>query len=320
MMRAAVIDGYGGSDRLVVREVESPAPPGGGEVLVRVRAAGVNPLDWKIRSGRMRLILPARFPLVLGFDAAGEVEAIGPEVTRFAPGDPVFGSVSGGRGAYAQFALAREAHLMPVPEGFSFEEAAALPGSGLTALQALRDRGELARGERVLIHGAAGGVGHFAVQIARALGAQVTAVASGRNQDFLRELGADRTIDYEEEDFTFEDDTWEVVFDAVGLRSYREVEPVLAPDGGIFVTTAVGPVPFAWTALTAAGALLGRGKRARIVFVKPNGADLADLALLAEQNRLRPFLQEVFPLDEVGRAHDLSQAGHVRGKLVLRVG
>jgi NADPH:quinone reductase-like Zn-dependent oxidoreductase len=320
-MRAAVIEGYGGSDKLEVRDVPDPGPPGGGQVLLRVRATSVNPLDWKIRSGKLRLVLPAKFPAVLGVDVAGEVLAIGPEVERFAPGDLVYGAVDLLRqgGAYAELALARTDALAPKPSRLSFEEAAALPLAGQTALQALRDKGELVANERVLVNGASGGVGHLAVQIGKAFGAKLTAVASARNQDFLRELGADRTIDYDEDDFTAEDDAWDIIFDAAGTRNFRDCDPSLAPNGGIYVTTAATPSAFLWTGITTAGAPFGYHKRSRIVFVRHKTEDLEILAHLVNQGRLRPVIEEVFPLGEIGKAHDLSETGHVRGKVVVRV-
>lgn len=317
-MRAAVIDGYGGSDRLDVREVPDPGPPGTGQVLVRVRATSVNPVDWKIRRGSLRLVLPARFPLILGFDAAGEVVDIGPEVTRFQVGDSVFGGIDTLRtgGAYAELALAREDALTALPASLSFEEAAALPVAGLTALQALRDKGELVAGERVAINGGSGGVGHLAIQIARALGANVTATASHRNQQLLRDLGAHQTIDYEEEDVTAEDDAWDVLFDTVGTLSYRDVEPSLARGGGIHVTTSAA---FGWAVITAVQGLFGQKKRSRLVRVRYKAEDLAVLARLADQGRMRPEIQEVFPLEKIRQAHDLSETGRVRGKLVVRL-
>ncbi|MFL6236461.1 MAG: NADP-dependent oxidoreductase [Thermoanaerobaculia bacterium] len=175
-MKAAVIDAYGGSDRLQVREVPEPGEPGPGQIRLRVRAASVNPIDWKMRRGGLRFVMPAKFPLVLGYDVAGEVDAIGPEVTRFQVGDAVFGLVDprSPGGAYAEMALARESSLAALPQSLSFEETAALPVAGLTALQALRDKGELVAGETVVVNGASGGVGHLAVQIAHTVGAQVT--------------------------------------------------------------------------------------------------------------------------------------------------
>ncbi|HEX9943248.1 MAG TPA: NAD(P)-dependent alcohol dehydrogenase [Thermoanaerobaculia bacterium] len=321
-MRAAAIDGYGGSDRLVVRDLPDPGPPGPGQVLLRVRAASVNPVDWKIRKGRMRLVMPAKFPRVLGYDASGEVMAIGPEVTRFQPGDRVFGGVDARPqgGSYAELALARESALAATPEALSFEEAAALPVAGVTALQALRDKGELVAGERVLVNGASGGVGHLAVQIAFTLRAHVTAVTSRRNLEFVRGLGAHEVIDYEEEDFTGRDETWDVILDTVGNSSYRDCEPVLARDGGIYVSTVASARLFIAIPLTTLSGLLGPKKRARTIVAKPKAEDLAVLARLAEQGRLRPEIQEVLALEEIRKAHDLSEAGHVRGKIVVRVG
>jgi NADPH:quinone reductase-like Zn-dependent oxidoreductase len=320
-MKAASIDAYGGSERLVVRELPEPGPPGPGQVLLRVRAASVNPIDWKIRQGKMRILMPAKFPLVLGYDAAGEVVAVGPEVTRFQPGDAVFGGIDTRPqgGSYAELALARDAALTAKSEALSFEEAAALPVAGVTALQVLRDKGELVAREKVLVNGASGGVGHLAVQIAVALGARVTAVTSGKNLDFVRGLGAHEVIDYEEEDFTSRDEEWDVIFDAVSKSSYRDCEPVLSKDGGVYIATLGSPRLYADIAVTTLSGLLGQKKRARTIVVKLKAEDLAFLARLAEQGRLRPEIQEVFPLEEIRKAHDLSESGHVRGKIVLRV-
>ena len=318
-MKAAVIDGYGGAERLVVREVEAPRP-GPGQVLFRVVAAGVNPIDWKIRAGRMRLVMRAPLPAVLGFDAAGEVVEIGPEVSRFAPGDEVYGLLDNPLGgAYAEYAVARESSLAPKPPSLSFEEAAAVPLAGLTALQALRDRGELAPGERLLVNGASGGVGHFAVQIGAAFGARVTGVASGRNQDLELALGAERAIDYEEIDFTGEDETYDVVFDAVGSRTFDDCTAVLAREGGIYVTTQVGLKLGIWIAITALGGLVGRSRRARFIRTRPSGQDLDVLGHLAQIGKLRPAVGRVYPLDEIQRALAASEAGHARGKIVVRI-
>lgn len=318
-MRAALFESYGGADRLQVREVENPGPPGPGQVLVRVRASSVNPLDWKIRKGQLRLILPAKFPIIPGFDLAGEVEAVGPEVTRFAPGDAVFGQ-TGSRhgGACAELALALESALAAKPEALSFEEAAAIPMGGLTALQALRDHGELDSGERVLILGASGGVGHFAVQIAGIVGARIAAVAGGRNQDLLRELGADMTFDYEVEDFRLSDETYEVIFDAAGKSSYQDCALSLA-EGGVYVTTEVGPGTFFAVLASRFRGWLGEDRRARMVQVKARAADLDLLGRWAREGRLRPVLEKVFPLEEIRQAHEASETGHVRGKIGVRI-
>jgi NADPH:quinone reductase-like Zn-dependent oxidoreductase len=319
VMKAVVIDGYGGSDRLVVREVETPRP-GPGQVLLRVRATSVNPIDWMIRSGQLRWVKRARFPAILGFDVAGEVVEIGPEVSRFAPGDAVYALLdSPVGGAYAEFAVARESSLAEKPAVLSFEEAAALPLAGLTALQALRDLGELASREKLLVNGAAGGVGHLAVQIGAALGAEVTGVASGGNQSLVLAMGAERAIDYEEIDFTGEDVAYDVIFDAVGSCSFDDCAAVLSPQGGVYVSTRVGPRLFLWSLLTRLGRLAGQRRQARIVLAHPSGQDLAVLGRMVEIGKLRPAVGRVYPLDEIRRAHEASQTGHARGKIVVRI-
>ena len=315
-MRAAVIDGYGGSDRLEIREIQRPAP-GSGQLLVRVRAAGVNPLDWKVRRGDLRFIMPQKFPWVPGYDVAGIVEEIGVEVDSYAPGDAVHAYVKSAR-TCAEFVVVDAGAAAMVPDGLSFEEAAAVPLAGLTAWQSLVDRGELAAGERVLVNGGAGGVGHFAVQIAAALGARVTAVASAANQEVLRELGALRTIDYESDDFTRDEETYDVVFDAAGTSNFRRCDLILG-EGGIYVTTNVGPLAFLHSLRTGLGSLFGTARRARWVSVQPSGKNLSEIDALILRGKLRPHVDRVFSLDEIRQAHDASETGGVRGKIVIRV-
>ena len=317
-MKAAVIEGYGGPERFEIREVEKPSV-GPGQLLVRVRAASVNPVDWKMRKGQLRLVRPARFPLILGYDVAGEVEAVGPEVDAFDLGDAVYAFVDSPHGgAYAEYVVVGQAAAAHKPERLSFEEAAAIPVAGLTALQGLRDRGELEKGERLLVNGGTGGVGHFAIQIGRATGASVTAVASGRNQELLRELGAVRGIDYEQEDFTTDEETFHVVFDTVGNSDLRSCDLILE-EGGVFVTTALSPSLLAQTVISSVTGLFGPARRCRPVVVKSRGSDLALLNLLADTGRLRPLIEEVYPLEQIAEAHHRSETGRVRGKLVIRV-
>jgi NADPH:quinone reductase-like Zn-dependent oxidoreductase len=345
-MRAAVLTGYGGVERLELREVSRPEP-GSGQLLIRVRAAGVNPIDWKIRQGRLRLLLPARFPLVLGFDVAGEVAAIGPEVAAFEPGDAVYAMLDGRHGGgYAEYAVTGQATAAAKPEELSWEEAAAVPLAALTALQALRDLAGVQRGERVAVLGAAGGVGHFAVQLAAALGARVTAVAGPGHQDFVRRLGAERAVDYTREDFSAlehsgddgaagdaadrrtaggpgdpgaDSEDFEVVFDAAGAYGFDACEPALAP-GGIYVTTRPGPAIFIAKLRAALSRLVDRAnaRRAAVLHTRPRGNDLEALADLIAAGRLRPAIDRVYRLDEVRQAHAASQAGHPMGKIVLR--
>ncbi|HEY6320334.1 MAG TPA: NADP-dependent oxidoreductase [Thermoanaerobaculia bacterium] len=325
-MRAVVLTGYGGVERLEPREMRRPVP-GSGQLLVRVRAAGVNPIDWKIRQGRLRLLLPARFPLVLGFDVAGEVAAVGPEVADFEPGDPVYAMLDSRHGGgYAEYAVTGQATAAWKPEALSWEEAAAVPLAALTALQALRDLAGLQDGDRIAITGAAGGVGHFAVQLAAAtFGARVTAVAGPGHQDFVRRLGAERAVDYTREDFIAlanpggDPADYEAIFDAAGAYGFGACEPALVP-GGIYVTTRPGPAIFLAQLRAALSRLIDRqgSRRAAVLRTRPRGDDLAALADLVAEGRLRPAIDRIYALDEVREAHAASQAGHPMGKIVLR--
>jgi NADPH:quinone reductase-like Zn-dependent oxidoreductase len=316
-MKAVVIDGYGGSDVLHVREVATPvAHPG--EVLIRVRAAGVNPVDWKIRRGDIRPFVPRRFPFIPGGDIAGEVETLGEGASRFRPGTPVFALCGAARGGgYAEFVAVKEDRLARKPEAWSFEEAAAVPIAGLTALQALRDLGGLGEGQSVLVNGASGGVGHLAVPIARVLGARVVAATCGpRNVDFVRALGADPVLDYTHDDFTRRSDSYDVIFDAVATSSFPACRLVLKP-AGTYIATLPSPSVLFWSAAQAFR--LGPHQRARFIHVKASGVDLDYLARLADDGRLRPTLDRVLPLDQVREAHTASEGGHTRGKIVLKI-
>lgn len=220
-MKAVIIRRYGAAEVLQYEDVEQPKiePT---QLLVKVRASSVNPIDWKIRQGMLSLITGSKFPKILGFDVAGEVVAIGSGVTRFKPGDAVYGSTSFPGGGYAEFAAVPENLVVLKPTNLSYEEAAAVPLAALTALQALRDQGNIQTGQTVLINGAAGGVGSFAVQIAKALGTVVTGVSSTKNLDLVKSLLADRVIDYTQQDFTQDTAQYDIIFDAVGKRSRRE--------------------------------------------------------------------------------------------------
>jgi len=312
-MRAAVTEAFGGPDRLVVCDVPKPSP-GPGEVLVRVRAASMNPLDVKLRQGRFRLIWRLKPPVVLGFDVAGEIEAVGPGVGRLKAGDAVFGELPR-PGAHAEYAVAAQEHLLPKPARLSFEEAAAIPAAGMSALQALRDCARLRPGQRVLLNGAGGGIGTFAIQLAKAEGARVTAVASARNQDLLRDLGADECVDYAGEDFARREAAFDAILDIVPNRSFPECRRALAP-GGTYVTTLPGPGPFLWRALTTLP-LFG-GRRCRALLLVPKRSDLEELARLVEVGKLRPVVGEVFPLHAIREAHARMESGHARGKIVVR--
>ncbi|WBC17292.1 NADP-dependent oxidoreductase [Micromonospora sp. WMMA1998] len=308
-MKAIAIDAYGPADRLTLRELPTP-PVGPDTVLVRVRAAGVNPVDWKVREGHLAGAFPSHFPLVPGWDAAGVVEAVGPAVAGFAVGDEVIGYVRRDdvqHGTYAELVPAPERCLADKPVRASWPEAAGLPLAGLTAYQAL----QLARtgaGDTVLVHGASGGVGHLAVQVARALGAdRVIGTASEANHDFVRSLGA------------------EPVVYGDGLRNRVRA---VAPDGVDVVLDLFGG-----DALDVSAELITRPARmmstadpehvtrlgGTYLFVKPSAADLAVLAGLVDAGRLTVHVARTLPLAEAAEAHRLVEAGHVRGKVVLTV-
>ena len=317
-MKAIVIEGYGGIDRLRLDERPDPTP-GPGELLIDVRAASVNPVDWKIRRGDLRLFLWLKFPYIPGGDVAGEVVVVGPGVTRFRPGDAVVAFVALWLGGgYAERAIVKESAAALKASSLSFAEAATLPIAGCTALQSLRDHGGLREGGSVLVNGGAGGVGHFAVQVGKALGATVTATCGPSNLDFVRSLGADRVIDHSREDFTHLPERYDVIFDAVAMSSFAACRDRLNP-GGVYVTTLPGGGTFFWGAAQAAAGLFGRARRSKFMWVRQEGADLAFLGRLADEGRLRPSVARSFTLAEAGEAHALSQQGHVRGKIVLEI-
>lgn len=315
-MRALAYHRYGGPEVLGMAELPDPEP-GPEEVLVRVRAAGVNPLDWRLRSGHLRPFLRASFPMVPGADLAGEVVTAGSAVRRFQPGDAIYAMLPpAAGGASAELARVPVDAAAGKPDNLSFEQAAAVPLAALTALQALRNLGRTAPGMRVLVNGGSGGVGHFAVQIARTLQAEVTAVASSRNQELLAELGAHHTVDYTERDFLDLGRQWDVIFDAAARRSFWECLPALSRRG-VYVTTLPGGGPaFAWLATRVAG-LVGYGKRASFVMVQGRGDELEELRQWIEAGRVLPRIDRTFPLEEGAAAQKESEEGHTRGKIVL---
>jgi len=317
-MKAIVIDEYGGIDRLHLRELPDPRPQAD-EVLVRVRAAGVNPVDWKIRQGQLRVILRLNFPFIPGGDIAGEVVSTGPEAIEFKAGDPVLGFVELKRGGgYAELAVAKKSAVALKPSSLSFTEAASLPIAGCTALQALRDLGQLSKGANALILGGAGGVGHLAVQIAKALGAKTSVTCGPSNMEFVQSLGADEVIDYSSKDFMAGLDRYDVIFDAVGKSSFVNCRPLLAP-GGTYVSTLPAPNLFFWSGVQSIAGIFAKAKRAKGIVVRPSGKNLAYLCQLADEGKLRPTVSLTCSLDRAAEAHEASEAGHTRGKIVLEV-
>jgi len=309
-MQAITFSRYGDAGVLAPATIPAPAP-GPRDVLVRVAAAGVNPADWRIRSGQFRRFMRVRLPFVPGTDLAGVVEAAGPQVSRVAPGDAVFGMLpSRVGGAYAELAVIAEEHLAHAPAKLPLGEAAALPMAGLTALQALRDRAELRPGAAILVYGASGGVGTMAVQIAARLGAEVTAATSARNAELVAGLGAGEVVDYQREPVEELGQRFDVVLDAVNAFPFGRSRRVLVP-GGVAVTVnpIAGKLAPAWLAWTRGGRTL------RSVEVQPSGADLRALAELG----VRPVVERSLPLADAADAHRHSETGRTRGKLVLVV-
>jgi NADPH:quinone reductase-like Zn-dependent oxidoreductase len=314
-MKAAVFSRYGDNDVVTIAVDATMPVPGPRDVLIAVRAASVNPVDWKVRSGEIKFITGSRFPKVLGCECAGEIAGIGSGVTRFKPGDQVIAWPGARRlGAFAQLAAVAEASVCAKSPQLTFEQACCLPIAGLTALQALRDKGQIAYGKKVLINGASGGVGHFAVQIAKIFGAEATAVCSSGNADFVRGLGADRVIDYRNQDFTKGDVRYDIVFDAVANRSFREVKPVLSRHGR-YVST-----------LPSAGVIFNQfvsgfftNRKAAIIMVKPAVVDMVWMQEQITAGRIRVVIDRRYPLDLAKDALAYSETGRARGKIVLHV-
>jgi len=318
-MKAIVRETYGPPDVLHLEEVPLPTLRDG-DVLVRVRAASANAGDWHLLRGTplpFRLVAGLRIPKfkTIGTDVAGHVEAVGRNVTQFRPGDEVFGELSRcGFGAYAEFAAAPEKALALKPANLSFEEAATLPTAGCTALQGLR-KGRIQRGHRVLLNGASGGVGTFAVQIAKSFGTEVTAVCSTRNVDMVRTIGADHVIDYTKDDFATQRQRYDLILATNGDRSIWDYRRALTADGCYAMT---GGSNRQLTEALLFGPLLSIGRQQfGNVLVKPNQGDLLVLKELCESGTVRPVIDRRFPLSEVSSAVRYVEDGHARGKVVV---
>jgi NADPH:quinone reductase-like Zn-dependent oxidoreductase len=325
-MKAVVQDEYGSAAVLETRDIDRPEITEE-EVLVRVRAAGVNPADWAIMSGLPYIARPVyglRKPknAVRGTDVAGTVEAVGAGVTRLQPGDEVFGWCSALGGAFAEYAAASEDALAPKPANLTFEEAAAVPMAGLVALQALRDHGGVRAGQKVLINGASGGIGTFAVQIAKALGAEVTGVCSTRNVEMVRSIGADHVIDYTREDFTQKTERYDFILDNVANHSLSDLRRALTPTGTLVPNG--GGFDNHWFA--SGGRVIGAhvlnrfvSHRLRPFLVSPKFEDLVVLKELIESGKVTPVIDRTYPLSETSQAVGHVGGGHARGKIAVTV-
>ena len=320
-MKAIVQETYGSPDVLELRDVEKPTP-NDDQVLVRVRASSVNPADWHHVTGTPYLVrmgsgLRRPKQAVPGTDMAGEVEAVGRNVTRFRPGDEVFGMRSG---AYAEYVAVRADRIVRKPANVTFEEAASVPIAALTALQGLRDRGHLRAGHQVLVIGASGGVGTFAVQIAKALGAEVTGVCRTGNVDMVRALGADHVVDYTREDFVHSGRKYDVILDNVGNRSIADRRRVLKPTGTLVVVG--GPKKNRWIGPMGGVVLLSLrsrlgGPKMTFMLAKNDVDDLDTLRDLLDSKQVTPVVERTYPLREVPEALRYLGQGHAQGKIVI---
>jgi NADPH:quinone reductase-like Zn-dependent oxidoreductase len=331
-MRAYVLKHYGGPEGALVMDVPAPAP-GPRDILVEVRAAGLNPVDFKFRQGKLRAILRPKLPFVLGNELAGEVIAVGSDVKRFGVGDRVFARVAKDRaGAFAEQACVDEDDAAPMPRNLDFAAAAAVPLAGLTALQALRDELHVKPGQKVFISGGAGGVGSFAIQIAKWLGADVTTTASKRGEALVRSLGCDAVIDYTVQDISSTDDRFDAGFDLIGGNTLEQMFEIMKPGAKV---VSVAAVPEPQTAIRDLGGrralsvifwlisygIRSRARRAgisyRYLFMHPSGNDLAVLAGLIEQRKLKAIVERTYPFAKIAEALAYVESGRAKGKVVV---
>ena len=322
-MRAIVRDEYGSPDVLRMSEVDKPLM-GDDDVLVRVHAASVNPYDWYMMTGKPYLVrtqagLRRPKQRIPGVDVAGVVDAVGKDVTGLEIGDEVFGT---GRGAYAEFVVASGDRIVPKPENVTFVQAAAVPMAAITALQSLRDKGQIRTGHKVLVNGASGGVGSFAVQIANSFGAEVTGVCSTRNVDMVRSLGADHIVDYTDQDFTRSDQQYDLILDIVGNHSLRRYRKALTPEG-TYVSAGMEKMgnwiqPLTHLVKVMVSSLIGRQKMVGML-ARFNQPDLIILAELIESGAVTPVIDRTFDLAEAPDALRYLGAGHAQGKTVITV-
>lgn len=310
-MKAIVIEKYGGKEELKEKEIPKPIPKED-EVLIEMHATSINPIDWKMRAGYLKDMTSLEFPIVLGWDAAGIVTGMGTKVESIGIGDRVFvRPETTSRGTYAEYIVTQENLIARIPDNISFEEAAAVPLAGLTAYQCLVDFGKLKEGEKVLIHAGAGGVGSLGIQIAKSLGAFVTTTGSGKNQEFLKSLGADLVINYENQDFEQELRDYDLVVDTMGGEIQSKSFNVLKK-GGKLVSIVQPPDEKRAEEL---------GIKAGFHWLIPNGEQLNKLAILMERGQLKPIIGHIFEFSEKGiqEAHELSETHHAKGKIVIKI-
>jgi NADPH:quinone reductase-like Zn-dependent oxidoreductase len=323
-MKAIFSTKYGPPEVLQLKEVEKPVPKEN-EVLVKVFAASVNPADWHMIRGepkfaRLTFGLSKPKNIIPGIDIAGKVEAVGKNVKEFRPGDEVFGDCGWG-GAFAEFVCVPENRLVPKPANISFEEAATIFVAGITALQGLRDKGKVQTGQKVLINGASGGVGTFAVQLAKYFSAEVTGVCSTRNLDLVSSIGADKVIDYTKEDFTSTAEKYDLIIDNVANRSVTDLKQALSPNGlCIIIGFSSLSRMFQHMLLGSLVSMIGNKKIGGLGTAKPNKKDLVFLKELLEADKIKPVIDRRYSLSEVPDAIRYVEEGHARGKVVIIIG
>jgi NADPH:quinone reductase-like Zn-dependent oxidoreductase len=318
-MQAIIINSYGGAEVMKLQEIEAPKP-GRSEVLVKVHAASVNPIDWKVRRGDLKLFLSKKFPKVTGVDFAGVIEQVGASVKNFKPGDAVFGManpIKSRYGSYAQYVIAESNCIASKPDELSFVDAASLPVAALTALKSLKDMIGVRPGQSVLINGASGGVGTFAVQIAKVIGAKIYATCSASNLDFVRELGADQVYDYKTVALDQLKEKFDGVFDASAKLSLSQAKQ-LVKRGGTFVTT----VPSPESSLAILISMVLPVLKVRLVIASSGTRvpeELTELAQLVISGKVQPIIAQTIELADVPAAHQQSEKGHARGKTVIQI-
>ncbi len=311
-MKIIIYKTYGPAEVMELTEtsIPSPAPD---EVLIKVMAAGINPVDYKVRNGSLKFITGKKFPRTPGGEIAGTVEKNGSQSSKFKEGEKVFAMLSMAGGGYAEYICIKQELLSNFPEQWNFADAAVVPLAGLTALQSLRDKGNIAKGMKVLVNGGSGGVGMFGIQIARAMGTEVTAVCSEKNIDLVKGFGAHHVVDYQKADFTRLTEKFDIILDAVAKSSAGKCSRILKP-GGAYVTTVPTPAVMLRQMMNPL-----RSNKTFGIMCKPGGKDLDVLADFMREGKIKPFIEKTYTLDQAPIAHKHIETGRVRGKLVIEM-
>ena len=312
-MKAVYIDAYGGADQLVYGDLPDPVP-GDGEVLIRVAAASVNPVDWKIREGRLKIITGKNFPMIMGVELSGTVVSVGSAVKDLRPGDRVFAGLSHKGGACAELVAVDRGKVSKIPDALPFIEGSTLAVAGVTALQAMTLHYSLRPGDEVLINGGSGGLGTYAIQIAKVLGARVTAICSGRNIELVKSLGADEVIDYNREDFRTRRNAFHLIIDAASNTSFADTRYCLKR-GGVLIklNLSVGSI------LTGLWSKLFLSRKMKVILLKNRPEDVQWMVHQITEGNIKVVIDRTYPFSEAGKAHEYSQSGRARGKIVLVV-